>query len=150
MASKDRRGAGHVTGPHYSLKLWGSPKELRQVRESECKPHFRTNARAKSQEHGTEGQCTRLREQGTVLLDAGRGTAYPGHCGSTTSRISGDSHQYLGHVVLTTLLCKADTIILKLQVGKLSLRQVSEVSKLVRGGTGNEITSPDALLERWH
>ena len=76
----------------------------------------------------------------------------PGHCDSTTSNISRDYHQYLGRLVLRTLLCKVDTTIFKLQVGeKLNLREgVSQVSKLVRGGPVNDITSPDALLERWH
>lgn len=65
---------------------------------------------------------------------------------------SRDHHQYLGYLVLRMLLCKVDTSILKLQVGeKLNHREVvSQVSKLVRGGPVNDITSPNALLERWH
>lgn len=65
-----------------------------------------------AQDSGNKGGAARF----------GAGAAYPGHRDSTTSSISGDSHRYLGHSVLTTLLCKVDTtIILKLQVGKLSL-----------------------------
>lgn len=84
------------------------------------------------------------------MQDVGRGPAYPGHRDSTTSSISGDNYQYLGHSVLRILLCKVDTTsILKLHVGKRE-SQVSLVSKLVRGGTGNDITSSGAFLERWH
>lgn len=64
----------------------------------------------------------------------------PPHCDRTTCNIREDYHQHLDHLVLTTPFCKVEiTDIPKLQGRKLRLREVSQVSKLVRGDTGNQI-----------
>lgn len=101
MAWKDRRDAGHITGPDRARSSGGFLKELSpsQVRPGEGKcEQTEFQDQCPSQEPGAWHGRAVHKTQRTSEGGASHGVRKsPWHCDRTTSNIKEDYHQYLDH-----------------------------------------------------